>query len=174
MKISNNKFLAIISAIIILVALILYINQHFFSNKKDQEQKPIQEKTTTNENKPISVDKDEYREEAKDDLIRLSSPLKEQIVESPLMIKGEARGTWFFEGSFPIVLTDWDGKIIAETTAKAEGDWMTENYVPFSAELNFTPDTKVSNRGSLILRKDNPSGLAQNDNALEITVLFAK
>lgn len=168
MKISNNKFLAIISAIIILVALVLYINQHFFSNRRDQEKKPTQEKTSINENSPLSIG------ETKDDLIRLSSPLKEQVVESPLMIKGEARGTWFFEGSFPIVLTDWDGKIIAETTAKAEGDWMNENYVPFSAELNFTPDTKVSNRGSLILRKDNPSGLTQNDNALEITVFFAK
>ncbi|MFH0834237.1 MAG: Gmad2 immunoglobulin-like domain-containing protein [Patescibacteria group bacterium] len=108
----------------------------------------------------------------KDDLIRLDSPLAESTISSPLVIKGAARGNWFFEGSFPVVLTDWDGLIIAQGLATAEGDWMTTDWVDFSAQLEFPQPSTVSNRGSLILKKDNQSGLPENDNALEITVLL--
>jgi hypothetical protein len=118
--------------------------------------------------------KDQYRGVVQDDLIRLISPRPEEVITSPLKITGEARGTWFFEGVFPVILTDWDGLIIAQGQAKALTDWTTEDYVPFEANLEFKSDTKVSNRGSLILKKDNPSGLPQNDKALEITVFFAK
>lgn len=108
-------------------------------------------------------------------LIRVTSPLPNQQIQSPLVVTGEARGSWFFEASFPVVLTDWDGKIIAQGVAQAEGEWMTNNFVPFKATIPFAVDPNVYiNRGSLILRKDNPSGLPQNDNALEIPITFAK
>ena len=61
--------------------------------------------------------------------------------------------------------------IIAEGSATAKGEWMTENYVPFEATLNFVKPTYKDN-GSLILRKDNPSGLPENDDALEIQIFF--
>lgn len=109
----------------------------------------------------------------KSDLIILDSPRPEQYIKSPLTISGQARGTWFFEATFPVVLTDWDGRIIAEGYATAKEDWMTEEFVPFEAQLEFVADTTVSRRGSLILQKDNPSGLPENDDALEITVFFA-
>lgn len=107
------------------------------------------------------------------DIIRVSEPLPESTITSPLTIRGEARGQWFFEATFPIVLTNWDGLIIAEGFASADGDWMTEDYVPFTAELTFVPDTGVSNRATLILQKDNPSGLPENDDAFEYTLYFA-
>lgn len=105
------------------------------------------------------------------DLIRLHSPQEGDRVRSPLMIRGEARGSWFFEATFPVVLTDWDGLIIAEGYATADGEWMTTEYVPFTAELTFVkPD--YGERGSLILQKNNPSGLPEHDDAFEITVYF--
>lgn len=107
------------------------------------------------------------------DLIRVTSPLPESQVSSPLVITGKARGMWYFEADFPITLTNWDGLIIAEGYATAQGDWMTEEYVPFTATLEFVADTSVSNRGTLILHKDNPSGLPERDDALEYTVYFA-
>ena len=107
------------------------------------------------------------------DLIRLETPRPNQTIKSPLIIKGQARGTWFFEASFPIVLTDWDGRIIAEGIAQAKGEWMTTEFVPFEATLTFVTDKNVySNRGSLILRKDNPSDLPEHDDALEIPVVI--
>jgi hypothetical protein len=105
-------------------------------------------------------------------LIILEQPQAEQTVSSPLTIEGEARGGWFFEATFPVVLTNWDGLIIAEGFATAQGEWMTEEFVPFTAELTFTADTTVSDRGSLILQKSNPSGLPENDDAYEIVVFF--
>ena len=81
--------------------------------------------------------------------IKLISPVVGQTINSPLSITGEARGTWFFEATFPVVLTNWDGLIIAEGYATAQGDWMTEEFVPFTAELEFVPDTMVSKRATL-------------------------
>lgn len=109
----------------------------------------------------------------KADLIKLDLPQPSSEISNPLVVQGQARGSWFFEGSFPVVLVDWDGRIIAETIAQAQSEWMTKDFVPFKANLVFSqPDIIVSNRGALILRKDNPSGLPQNDDALEIPVFF--
>lgn len=110
---------------------------------------------------------------SKSDLIRVSYPRPNEEVQSPLTITGEARGGWFFEASFPVFLADWDGKIIANGNATAKGDWMTSEFVPFEATLTFTADANTfSNRGTLILKKDNPSGLPQNDDALEMPVII--
>ncbi len=116
--------------------------------------------------------------EAKADLITFWSPVPHEEIESPLHIAGKARGNWFFEASFPVILTNWDGLIIAQGIATAEDDWMTTEFVPFSATLEFTspyPEggQDFMKRGSLILQKDNPSGLPELNDALEIPVRFA-
>lgn len=109
----------------------------------------------------------------KTDLIRIDNPRPNQKITSPLNIEGQARGYWFFEGDFPVDLVDWDGQIIAQGVATAQGEWMTEDFVVFKASLDFTaPDTSVSNKGTLILKRDNPSGLPANDDALEVPVKF--
>lgn len=110
----------------------------------------------------------------KKDFIFIDSPRPNTSIQSPLTIAGQARGSWFFEASFPVILTDWDGKIIAEGQANAKSNWMTTEFVPFEATLTFVVDKNIySNKGSLILKKDNPSGLPKNDDALEIPVIFA-
>ncbi|MEX0930901.1 MAG: Gmad2 immunoglobulin-like domain-containing protein, partial [Candidatus Paceibacterota bacterium] len=101
------------------------------------------------------------------------------VIESPLTITGEARGNWYFEATFPIILTNWDGLIIAEGFATADGEWMTEEFVPFTALLEFenpytAGDPDFMKRGSLILQRANASGLPENDAALEIRVHFAE
>ncbi len=106
------------------------------------------------------------------DKIVLNTPRPNQKVKSPLVIEGEARGIWYFEADFPVVLTNWDGLIIAEGYASAQGEWMTEDFVSFKAELAFVRP-EVSDRGTLILQRDNPSGLPENDEALEIPVFFS-
>lgn len=108
----------------------------------------------------------------KTDLIRLNSPRPGDVVASPLTVSGEARGYWFFEASFPVYVTNWDGLIIGEGIATAEGNWMTEDFVPFTAELTFEKPDLYPERGTLILKKDNPSGLPEHDDALEIPIRF--
>ena len=105
------------------------------------------------------------------DLIDLETPRPNEKISSPLVIRGDALGNWFFEGDFPVILTDWDGKIIAEGFVSSKGEWMVEGLVPFGGELIFEkPD--FDERGTLILKKDNPSDLPEHDNALEIPILF--
>lgn len=105
------------------------------------------------------------------DVVRVYEPAVDQRVVSPLTIRGEARGQWFFEASFPVVLTDWDGRIITQGVAQAGADWMTADYVPFTAVLTFDVPT-VGETGALILRKDNPSGIPEYDDAYEMRVRF--
>ena len=54
---------------------------------KEQESKEteVAETTITSEETGTTTDQ-----------IRVTNPLPNQVVESPLTIKGEARGTWFF------------------------------------------------------------------------------
>jgi len=107
------------------------------------------------------------------DLIKLASPRPNDTVSSPLVITGQARGQWFFEASFPVYLTNWDGLIIAEGIATAQGEWMTTEFVPFTATLTFTVDPQIySKAATLILKKDNPSGLPEHDDALEIPLML--
>lgn len=106
----------------------------------------------------------------KQNLIKLDSPRPNDIVKSPLVLRGEARGTWYFEASFPVTLMDGKGKVLARTPAQAEGEWMTENFVPFNAGLKF--DTPETDTGFLILEKDNPSGLPENADELKVPVKF--
>lgn len=120
----------------------------------------------------------EFTQPSLSDLIVLNQPQENEVVSSPLTVSGEARGYWFFEATFPIVLTNWDGLIIAEGFATADGDWMTEEFVPYTASLEFDSpysvgDPEFMQNGSLILQRANPSGLPENDNALEIPVKFS-
>jgi len=106
----------------------------------------------------------------KADLIKIDNPRPNQLIESPLFIKGEARGNWYFEASFPIKLFDDNGFLLGVMPAQALGDWMTEDFVPFSATLSFAvPSTP---KGRLVLEKDNPSGLPEQADELKIPVYF--
>ena len=116
--------------------------------------------------KQIPVDSDGIEEA----IIQVTYPEPNAIVTSPLTVTGKARGTWYFEANFPVRLLDGNGREIAVIPAQAQGEWMTTNFVPFNVILNFTnPTTTI---GTLVLEKDNPSGLPENDDSLEVPVLF--
>lgn len=151
-----RKMIVIITAVLLFLAIALYFSFDFFSGFLGVDDvKPL-----------FNINAND-----KSDLIVVVSPVKNGEISSPLSVAGRARGVWFFEGSFPIVLTDWDGRIIAEGHATAQGEWMTTDFVKFIGTLEFTKPSYGKN-GFLILRKDNPSGLPENDDALEIPVMF--
>ncbi|MBP9105993.1 MAG: Gmad2 immunoglobulin-like domain-containing protein [Gemmatimonadaceae bacterium] len=104
------------------------------------------------------------------DLIELRTPLPNAIVQTPLTLEGRARGPWFFEASFPVHLLDADGDTLAVMPAHADGEWMTEAFVPFKVTLTFTPP--ASQTGTLILAKDNPSGLPEHAAELRVPIRF--
>jgi len=129
----------------------------------------------------VASERDAYLEQSKDqsneqDLesvpeIKVTTPTAQQSVSSPIQIQGEAQGSWFFEATAPVVVVDWDGRIIGESYIEAQGEWMTERLVPFEGTLSYDlPADSYSRSGTVILRKANPSGLPQNDFAIEIPV----
>jgi len=119
----------------------------------------------------------------KQDLIRVDMPRPNQAISSTVTIEGEARGFWFFEANFPIVLEDDQGNVLATHYATAQGEWpanrspngegwMTEEFVPFTSE--FPAEFGEATQGNLILKKANPSDLPENDDELRIPVTFEK
>ncbi len=105
-----------------------------------------------------------------DTMIRVTSPTPNQLVTSPIRVTGQARGNWYFEASFPLKVVDANGNQIGVGYAQAQGDWMTENFVPFVGTITFT--TSSSATGELVLEKDNPSGLPQNADERRIPIRF--
>src|SRR3989344_2533369 len=97
-----------------------------------------------------------------EDLIVLESPFAFEEVSSPLVVKGKARGNWFFEASFPVRLFDDNGKELAVVPAQAKTDWMVTDFVEFEAELNFA--TPATRKGYLVFETDNPSDLPEYAN----------
>ncbi len=98
-------------------------------------------------------------------------PLPGSEIQSPLKINGQARGTWFFEGSFSIAVVDLDGNKIAEGIAFSEGDWMTEDYVIFNSEIPFEiSEEKVE--AKLIFDAANPSDLPENEKSFEMPIVL--
>lgn len=110
-------------------------------------------------------------EKCPDISIRVYNISREEKISSPLTIEGIARGNWFFEGNFPIILTNWDGLIIAESYAIAQDNWMTEDLVYFQATIEFEKH-ELYDKGSLIFQKANPSELPENDEVFEIPIVF--
>ncbi len=110
----------------------------------------------------------EYEHE---DLIRLTTEEAIAPIVSPFVIEGEARGYWYFEASFPVVIKDANGVVLAAAVVQAEEDWMTEDYVPFTLNLVF-PTQPTGSTGTIVFQKDNPSGLPENDDEFVVPVVF--
>jgi hypothetical protein len=108
------------------------------------------------------------------DMVSLTSPQEGSKITSPVTLKGMAFGGWFFEGSFPVQITDASGTLLGEGPAKTAEDWasaaLADQKVAFTAKITFKkPTTK---QGFIVLKQDNPSGLPENDHEMKIPVNF--
>ncbi len=111
---------------------------------------------------------------AKSDVV-VTTPTSHATVKSPLTVTGSARGSWFFEASFPVYLVDSHGNMLGQGVAQAQSDWMTSDFVPFTATITFTANAQIlGDDATLVLKKDNPSGLPANDDELRISVILGK
>lgn len=131
-------------------------------------QESYPERCTTPDSKTFT--RDIGNELEKSDMIVIETPRAGQLISRPVVITGKARGNWYFEASFPARLVDANGQSLGTMPIQATGDWMTTEFVPFAATMDFTiSSTKTS---TLILQKDNPSRLPENDDELRIPVTF--
>lgn len=100
------------------------------------------------------------------DNIVVDTPQPGAVTGKTFTVKGRARGPWYFEASFPVKVLDKNGASLVQVPAQAQGDWMTTDFVPFSVEIS-VPKSYIG-PATLVLRKDNPSGLPQNNASISI------
>ena len=102
--------------------------------------------------------------------IRVTFPMAGARVVNPLVITGEAKGSWFFEANFSAQLVDANDTALGQAVLQATGDWMTEDFVPFRGSLSF--EKPLTDSGTLILMSANPSGLPEHQKELRIPIRF--
>ncbi len=100
-------------------------------------------------------------------VISVTTPTPDSVTGKEFEVRGSARG-WYFEGSFPVVVIDKDGKVLATTPAQAQSDWMTSEEVSFIAKIKIP--TNYIGKATIILKKDNPSGLPKNDASMAFPI----
>jgi hypothetical protein len=100
----------------------------------------------------------------------ITEPVSGGIVGTSFIVSGKAPGNWYFEASFPIMVRDSNDNVIARTHGSAQGDWMTTDLVAFTATVNIDGDYKGP--ATLILLRDNPSGLPENDDSVSIPIVI--
>lgn len=103
------------------------------------------------------------------DEVLIINPKQNEVIASPLKVEGQAKGTWFFEASLPVKLYDAENNLIVAHYGTAIGDWMTEKPVKFSSDIVFST---TATSGYLVISKDNPSGLSENDASIRVPIRF--
>lgn len=101
--------------------------------------------------------------------IVVTSPASGATVAKTFVVVGSAPGPWYFEASFPIKVVDANNNFIGQGLAQAQSEWMTVDLVGFRAT---TTVTGYSGPATLILMRDNPSGMPENDDSVSIPIVI--
>ena len=174
----NLKQIKIAFVLIILLLLIITVivvsvqnaNKKTTSNQQvdqninlDENQEQIDQKTPVEP--PNNPTESQIFTSSKGQKLEILQPKIDQEIACPLEISGKIAGNWFFEASFPIEIMQ-NGEKIDTIVATAKEEWMTTNPVLFSANY----DCQNCQEGSLdlVFKKDNPSGLPENDDEIKV------
>lgn len=105
------------------------------------------------------------------DYITITSPPPFGEVSETLIVTGDAKGTYFFEGDFPVEIFLENGEIINHY-ATAQGEWMTEDFVPFKLEIDIS---HLAPQEILVkFHRNNPSENRSLDMVLELPLLIVE
>lgn len=170
----QTNMLVFFYVIVLILAMVgTYFWQQQRVNDLTQQKKTLEQQLATKETQTptpkATTSSFEYKS-SKNIQILVYTPTANSMVTSPIIIFGQVPGNWSFEAQFPIKLEDQNGKVIGQTTANLQGDWMTDKLTPFTAKIDASLPS--GQKGTLVLQKDNPSGLAKNDDSLKISVNF--
>ena len=102
--------------------------------------------------------------------VMVTSPQPHTHVGHAFTVAGVAPGPWYFEAQFPVQVRDPKGNIVGRAPGLAAGDWQTDKLVTFTA--NMQVDATYHGPATLILLKDNPSGLPENDDAVSFPIII--
>src|SRR5690606_31774134 len=167
-------------ALLLIVGASMYIILDRMDSNPRTDTSETDKDTTGPDDKPALSDNDEQSEQPVDPALHTSdkgakitvnSPMRADQISSPVTIAGTVPGNWSHEGQFTVRLLNNNGIIIAEGPASLDGDWMTENQVPFTASLEFeAPESDTL--GLVVLEKANPSDKPENSDTLSFPIRF--
>ena len=102
--------------------------------------------------------------------VSVSSPISGATVGHSLSVTGKVPGNWSSEAQFPLMVRDANGNVVGRATGHLQGDWQTTALVPFTATIQI--DGNFRGLARLVLLKDNPSGLPENDDSMEVPIVI--
>ncbi len=140
------------------------------TNKQTSTQKA--NNNTTSKKKTATTTKQKKKTSSNSNF-KITNLQQNDTVSKSFMIKGEAPGTWFFEGDFKIVVhNSQSNKIVTTSIATAEKNWMTKDLVPFTSTINLR---KFQGEEIVVeFEKANPSGKPALDKSEFITLRVKK
>lgn len=160
-----NPFKSWVLAILLLVVMIVLLIFIFFV-PRPEEAGTVATSTATS-TRPTTTTTGP-KEEPLSKKVTVTSPKPNATVGKTFTVAGTAPGPWFFEASFPIQVRGADNQILATTPAQAQGEWMTTELVTFTA--NIAISGSYTGPATLILLKDNPSGMPENDDSVSFPI----
>jgi hypothetical protein len=115
----------------------------------------------------VAAPKITYKNATADNIV-VDLPFPEAVVGKTFTVTGKARGSWYFEATFPIKVLDKNGKELVQTHADAQSSWTTPDFVPFKADV--TVPASYIGPATLVLMKDNESGLPEHDASVSFPI----
>lgn len=103
--------------------------------------------------------------------ISLKNLTDNQPIANGLVVEGEVKGNWFFEASFPVEIYDANDQKLATVLAGTKENWMTSENISFFVRLEFPKP--ATERGYVVFKRDNPSGLPVHDREFKVQVRFS-
>lgn len=158
----NNTIIITLLVVILLAGFVIYQNPKL-KNALGIYSDPVSEDSLATSTASVATT-------SSHSLISTNNLLEGDTIANGQVVTGKARGYWFFEASFPVKIYDANDNELGVNIATADTDWMTEDFVPFTVNLNFaTPTTPT---GKIRFEKDNPSGESQFNDSYEININF--
>ncbi len=156
----KDHFLLAVVAILLLTAIILRISQ---INDDIKDDKFIEEEKVED----VNID---YYPKADTEPIKIIQPLENELVTSPLKVKGMIPANWLLEANYYVVLSDIEDQLIIDVSKiETEKDWDTMEAVPFFSTLEFSD---VSGQGRISIREMKNNSLIYVDEAEEILINY--
>lgn len=103
--------------------------------------------------------------------VTLEIPTVGQTVSTPFTVRGQAPGSWFFEGQLVGKLLDTNGDLITTAPLMADGEWMTTEMVTFEGAMSYSSLNTLT-EAILRIENDNPSGLEEMQKFAEFPVVL--
>jgi hypothetical protein len=103
-------------------------------------------------------------------VVVVTSPLPHATVDVSFVVEGRAPVGWFSESVFPIQVRDENNNVIARATAHGPTAWKKSTALSWSATV--TVLGPYTGPATLILLRNNPSGLPENDDAVTIPIVI--